>query len=309
MKVILAALLALVPCGTIAAGLVVEDATNPTAEEAPPAIYPTFGVHNPPQYSPCGPKSRDCLNRRTEGEPSDPLLPQQWVSDWTMYRVFNNWQDNPPPYTSPPSTLDPSDYATSSGWTAYDNTYQWDSYPDSGAMMEYYQDYCLPIFPIDNNFTCAFISLGLTAYFLTFDENRPEGMPECCLFSPVNHPPRRDFVKHLPFSEADTARIDGIQAYSLSFGGSSSEPPVLFGYAFNSAYETDSGLPRQQAYRHPYAFYFSGSDEPGKPPNAPIVQQSYTNFSARSPDPAVTWDLVGKMCTASPLPKCMLFPE
>lgn len=271
--------------------------------DAAPAIYPTFGVHNGPQYSPCPETALDCLNRRAEGAPSDPLYPQHWVSDWTMYRVFDGYEENPPPYNSPPARLTPEQYEVSSGTTYYDNTYKAADYPDSGAMMEFYEDRCLPIFPIDNHFTCAFISLGKTAYFLTYEQNRPEGMPACCLFSPENHPPRRDFVKHLPYSAADSARVDGIQAYALSTPGPGGAP-ILFGYAFESAYRTDPGLPDQEAYRHPFAFYFSGA--PTTPPDAPIVSQNYTNFSAIQPDPSETWDLVGQMCSA-PLPNCALF--
>lgn len=222
-----------------------------------------------------------------------------------MYRVFDGYQENPPPYTDPPRRLSPDQYEKSTGWTGYDSKYQAQSYPDSGAMIEYYEDRCLPIFPIDNHFTCAFVSLGKTAYFLTFEKDRPEDMPPCCLFSPENHPPRRDFVKHLPYSPNDSARIDGIQAYSLSTPGPPPEhTPILFGYAFENAYRTDPGIPDQEAYRHPFAFYFSGSSD--VPPDAPIVIQNYTDFSASQPDPVTSWDLIGKMCK-SDIPDCELF--
>lgn len=49
-------------------------------------------------------------------------------------------------------------------------------------MMEFYDKRCLPIFPMSNYFTCAFISLGDKAYFLTYAD-RPEKMPPCCRFS------------------------------------------------------------------------------------------------------------------------------
>ena len=300
MKTLIGLILALLPAAALASGLT---ATAPAPQEGGgPPVYPTFGVHNPPQHSPCGDAARDCLNRRTEGQPSDPLYPQQWVSDWTMYRVFDGYRENPPPYTSPPARLVPDQYEVSTGTTYYDSTYNWQVYPDSGAMMEFYRDRCLPIFPIDNRFTCAFVSLGMTAYFLTYPEDRPDGMPPCCLFSEVNHPPRRDFVKHLPYSAADSARVDGIQAYSLTTPGP--DGPILFGYAFNSAYSTDPDVPDQPAYRHPFAFYFSGST--ATPPDAPIVTQNYTNFSARTPDPATTWDFAAQQCRGS-IPNCALF--
>ena len=267
-------------------------------------VYPTFGVHNPPSYTKACTEP-DCLQRRGPGEPSDPLFPLQWVSDWTMYRVFDGYKENPPPYTSPPKNLEEGkQYAVTYGTTYYDSTY--DAGENGvGAMMEYYDKYCLPIFPIDSNYTCAFISLGNIAYFLTYEQDRPEGMPPCCRFSNLNHPPRRDFVKHLPYSRADSARVPGIQGYSLTTPGPGGVP-ILFGYAFESAYKTDADAPEAGAYRHPQSFYFSGSNE--DPPNAPIVSQNYSNFSARAPDPAKTWDLVGQQCTGD-IPWCHLFPE
>lgn len=292
--------LSLIALGTVgAAGL----SGTPYSESSTQIIYPTFGVHNAPQYSPCPPTAQDCLNRRAEDQPSDPLYPQHWVSDWVMYRVFDGYEENPPPYTSPPRRLTPDRYEISYGTTYYDSTYNAKNYPDSGAMMEFYRKRCLPIFPIDNHFTCAFISLGKTAYFLTYEHDRPKGMPPCCLFSPENHPPRRDFVKHLPYSPVDSSRIEGIQAYSLKTPGPGGVD-ILFGYAFESNYRTDDEFPHSEAYRHPYAFYFSGSNAPV--PNAPIVSQNYRNFLAKSPEPENTWDLVAKQC-AAPIPDCALF--
>ena len=40
-----------------------------------------------------------------------------------MYRVFRNYEANPPPYASPPAGLAPSDYEVSHGATYYDSTY------------------------------------------------------------------------------------------------------------------------------------------------------------------------------------------
>ncbi len=180
-----------------AAGLEIEDQPN----EAP--VYPTFGVHNPPEYTDaCA--APDCLVQRGPDAPSDPLLPLTWVSDWIMYRVFRGYEHHPPPYASPPEGLvEGEDYAVSHGTTYYNSTYRDEN--GTGAMMEFYRDHCLPIFPRDANYTCAFISLGNIAYFLSYEEDRPEGMPPCCRFSNLNHPPRRDFVKHLPWSAGRSA--------------------------------------------------------------------------------------------------------
>lgn len=278
-------------------GLAVED------QPAQDPVYPTFGVHNPPEYT-SGCAAPDCLVPRGPGAPSDPLLPLQWVSDWTMYRVFRNSEDHPPPYASPPDGLvEGEDYTVSTGTTYYDSTYS--DANGIGAMMEFYRDYCLPIFPIDAHYTCAFISLGNIAYFLTYEEDRPEGMPPCCRFSNVNHPPRRDFIKHLPWDAERSAQLPQIQAYSITTPGPDGTQ-ILFGYAFQSVWLADPDAPEAGEYRHPASFFFSGA--PTDPPNAPIVSQNYSNFSARAPDPAQTWDLVGQQCSGD-IPWCQLFPQ
>ena len=167
----------------------------------------------------------------------------------------------------------------------------------TGAMMEHYEKFCLPIFPMSNNYTCSFVSLGNKAYFLRYDD-RPPGTPQCCQFSLKNHPPRRDFIKHLPYSPVDSARVGGtLQAYSMTPGG------ILFGYAFYKDAEPDSYDKKAKPYRHPQSFYFAGY--PVDPPNAPIVSQNYTNFSMRRPDPAKTWGQVAKMCPAKPQWCCL----
>ncbi|HEX2255960.1 MAG TPA: hypothetical protein VHG92_04510 [Afifellaceae bacterium] len=289
------------PGAALGTGLVAGEVGPSATAEVEGPVYPTFGVHNPPKYTPdCA--APDCLVRRGPDAPSDPLLPLQWVSDWIMYRVFNRYEEVPPPYSSPPSGLtEDTDYAVTRGATYYDATYSDEN--GIGAMMEYYDGYCLPIFPIDSNFTCAFISLGNIAYFLTYERDRPADMPPCCRFSNLNHPPRRDFVKHLPYSAIDSARIPDVQAYSLTTPGPGGAP-ILFGYAFESKYRTDPDAPEAGAYRHPQSFYFSGS--PTSPPDAPIVSQNYVNFSARAPDPRETWELVHRQCVGE-IPWCDLF--
>ncbi len=108
------------------------------------------------------------------------------------------------------------------GTTYYDATYRDEN--GTGAMMEFYRDYCLPIFPRDANYTCAFISLANITYLFTFEEDRPEGMPPCCRFSNLNHPPRRDFVKHLPWSAERSAQLPDTQAYAITTPGPYGQP-------------------------------------------------------------------------------------
>jgi hypothetical protein len=256
-------------------------------------IYSTGGVHNDKD---CDPAS-NCLYQRKPGEPTDPRYPAWWSSDWITYRVFSNYDKFAPPYASPPEGLTPADYQVSNGWSAYDSTYVPRDGDGSGAMMEHYEKFCLPIFPMNNNYTCSFVSLGNKAYFLRYDD-RPPGTPQCCRFSPENHPPRRDFIKHLPYSSADSARVDGkVQAYSMTPGG------ILFGYAFYKDAQPDSYDSKAAPYRHPQSFYFAGY--PVDPPNAPIVSQNYTNFSMKRPNPAQTWDQVAKMCPVNPRWCCL----
>ncbi|AXK54104.1 hypothetical protein [Pseudomonas protegens] len=270
------------------------------AQKYPDNVYFNMGVHN---TKGCDALNNNCVIKRKAGEPTDPLYPATWVSDWTMYRVTANYEKNPPPYSSPPSTLQPADYTVSQGSSYYDNDYVPADGDGSGAMMEHYEKYCLPIFPIkDNNYTCSFVSLGNKAYFLTYPEDRPKDMPACCLFSPMNHPPRRDFIKHLPYSAARSQHLDGsVQAYALELKPGKGSPPILFGYAFYKQATSDG--PGQPAYQHPQSFYFSGDASVA---NAPIVSQNYRNWSNAKPDPAKTWDQVAKMCPVNP-PDCQLF--
>ena len=181
----------------------------------PKVVYPTYGVHNPPKYSPCA--CSDCLYQRGPGEPSDPLYPEYWTAKWTMYRVFNKYVEFPPPYDGPPpSALKAGvDYQVSYGTSYYDSTWRGPN-GEEGAMMEYYDEWSLPIFPMDNHFSSSFVSLGDKAYFITYDKDRPKGMPPICQFSDLNHPPHRDFIKHLPYSKGDSERLcKRIQGYSF----------------------------------------------------------------------------------------------
>jgi len=283
-------------------------------------VYPTYGVHNPPHYSPC--ECPDCIYTRGPGQPSDPTYPLYWSAKWTMYRVFNNYSANMPPYDGkPPEALKEGvDYQLSYGATYYDSTWRGPN-GEEGAMMEHYEEWSLPIFPMENHFTSSFISLGDNAYFLTYDQDRPKGMPPICLFSDLNHPPRRDFIKHLPYSVSDSQQLGGrVQGYSFWTSPDPKKPPIqvgaspdrtpegaiLFGYAFDSEWTPDAVDKSAAPYRHPNSFYFSGC--PAIPPNAPVVSQNYTEFAMIKPNPAETWDLVAKFSGGNPVPSlCDLF--
>jgi hypothetical protein len=118
-------------------------------------------------------------------------------------------------------------------------------------------------------------------------------MPPVCLFSKWNHPPRTDFIKHLPYSKGDSEQLGkGGQGYSFWISGATGGPvqtgaspdrtqeeAILFGYAFAPV----NGVVQ------PQSFYFSGY--PKSPANAPIVSQNYTNFAPTQPDSAKTWEV------------------
>ena len=279
-------------------------------------VYPTYGVHNPPGYSPC--TYPDCSYKRAPGEPTNPEYPAYWTSHWNMYRVFHDYAEYPPPYDGkPPLPLrDGVDYQTSQGATYYDST--WKGATGQGAMMEHYEKFCLPIFPIPNNFSCSFISLGNIAYFVTYEPDRPKSMPPVCLFSDLNHPPARDFIRHLPYSKGDSDRLGGkVQGYSFWVSAASGAPiqtgvspdqtgqgAILFGYAFWSTPAHDRAHPSDVPYRQPQSFYFSGYPLP--PADAPIVSQNYTDFAAIEPDPTQTWSQVSGLDPKT-LPQCQLF--
>lgn len=283
-------------------------------------VYSTRGVHNPAAYANCDPA--DCLVGRSEGEPSDPLYPVYWTASWDMYVVTEGFEKHSPPYNGAPPAG--TKYTTSKGWTYYDST--WKGGTGTGAMMEYYEKKCLPIFPIDNSFSCAFVSMGDRAFFVTYDD-RPSWMPKVCLFSPLNHPPRRNFIQHLPYAKVDSNNMPGkLQGYSVWLSqktGSvtqvgvapdrTAQGDIMFGYAFYSAYTPDATDKTAAPYRHPQSFYFSGfpgipNPPPGVPayPFAPIVSQHYTSFSMEKPDPAKTWNQVADAMVNNP-PPCQLF--
>jgi hypothetical protein len=296
-----------------------EQLKNAPSAATPPTspVYPTYGVHNPPEYSPCA--APDCLYGRGPGEPSDPILPLYWTAKWKMYRVYNQYAEYPPPYdcAPPPPLKEGVDYEVSNGASYYDSTWRGPN-GEQGAMMEFYEDRALPIFPGSNHYSCAFISLGDNAYFLTFKENRPASMVPVCLFSALNHPPTRDFIKHLPYSKGDSNQLGGrVQGYSFWTSPDGKQPPiqvgvspdrakdgaVLFGYAFQSEWTEESGGEEPPArYRLPHSFYFSGG--PQDPPNAPILSQNFYDFSITKPDSAKTWDLVAQFTEGKPIPVC-----
>jgi hypothetical protein len=306
---------------TVCAVILLCNAATPSAgrDSAIPAdVYATYGVHNDAYAKDCA--FPNCTYERGKDEPANPEYPPYWTSRWTMYRVFNKYQKFPPPYDRkpPPGLTAGTDYQTSWGTTYYDST--WSGPSGRGAMEENYDQFCLPIFPFPNNYSCSFISLGAIAFFVTYDD-RPSWMPPVCLFSPSNHPPERDFIKHLPYARQDGERLDG-KVYGYSFWvGTNGKPiqtgvspdrtadqAIMFGYAFDAAPTPDRVNKTVAAYRHPQSFYFSGVPYmPQLPlPNAPIVSQNYTDFAMVKPDPATTWSKVSGLDPKT-LPQCQLF--
>lgn len=287
-------------------------------DAAPDNVYATYGVHNDTHGEDC--RVPNCLYERKNGEPSNPLYPPYWTSHWVMYRVFNHYDKYPPPYDGkPPAPLrEGTDYQVSWGVSYYDST--WTGSQGAGAMEEHYDKFCIPIFPFPNNYSCSFISLGDRAFFITYAD-RPSWMPPVCLFSPHNHPPERDFIKHLPYAGSDGARLNGlVNGYSFwinvdgkpfQTGASpdqTSHHGILFGYAFYATPTPDLVDKSVAPYPHPHSFYFSGVPYLSQVPlpNAPIVSQNYTDFAMLKPDPQKTWDKVLHMDTKG-LPECQLF--
>jgi hypothetical protein len=79
----------------------------------------------------------------------------------------------------------------------------------------------------------------------------------------------------------------------------------MFGYGYDSAWKKDDFDPDHAPCRHPSSFCFSGCPFlPAKPDQlfAPMVSQNQTEFIAKRPDPAETWDLVNKFAQGKPFP-------
>jgi hypothetical protein len=50
-------------------------------------------------------------------------------------------------------------------------------------------------------------------------------MPPVCLLSPLNHPPRTDFISHLPYRPDESARLNNrVQGYSFWVDAASGKP-------------------------------------------------------------------------------------
>jgi hypothetical protein len=292
------------------------------AESAPSTlpdnVYSTWGVHNEAHADDCG--AAHCVYLRESGEPNNPLYPPYWTSHWVMYRVFKRYDRYPPPYDGkPPFPLEEgADFQSSWGVTYYDTT--WRGPQGVGAMEEHYEQFCIPIFPFSNHYSCSIISLGDTAFFVAASD-RPSWMPPVCLFSPHNHLPEREFIKHLPYARGDGARLNGlVNGYSFWIGadgkpyqiGVSPDQTVnhgiLFGYAFYARPSPDRVNKLAEPYAHPQSFYFSGVPYSAETPlpNAPIVSQNYTDFAMVKPDPRLTWNTVAHLDPKS-LPACQLF--
>jgi hypothetical protein len=152
-------------------------------------------------------------------DPTNPTFPTYWTSKWAMYRVFNNYVNNSPPYDGkPPAALvEGQDYELSYGASYYDSA--WQGMSGKGAMMEHYEKRCLPIFPMANQYTCSFISLGKTAFFVTYPEDRPKDMPPRCRFDPPNAPivsqNYTDFAMVKPDAAKTWAQVSGLDPATL----------------------------------------------------------------------------------------------
>ncbi|HEX2254989.1 MAG TPA: hypothetical protein VHQ65_17115 [Thermoanaerobaculia bacterium] len=279
---------------------------NPADPLAATHVYLSNGVHND---CGCDPPAQ-CDFSGEPGRPPDPLYPEHWTAEWTLYQVFEHYQVFPPPYTNPPENLTQSDYRVSRGSSYYDASYVPTDGDGIGAMMEFYgYDQCLPIFPLRNDYTCAFVSLGNKAYFLNYGKvavgpaengaRPPQGAkPSCCRFSDFNHPPRRDFIKHVPYSPEDSTHLGGtIQAYAYE-----PAPGLLFAYAFYKD-RTVTDPRTGETFQLPQSFYFSG--QPTDPPDAPIVSQNYESFRIEKPG-AEIWAIAREACTPEP-EWCCLF--
>ncbi|KAH8868410.1 hypothetical protein EWB00_007642 [Schistosoma japonicum] len=117
--------------------------------------------------------------------PSPPLLPKRFYTEFTIYYTPRDDDQMPlPPWSQiiPPQLP----YAVGRGMTWYAN--------DLNIAIEYYEDYCVPIFEPASYFPCIMFNYNHTAYLIAPIDS---GYGPCCVYRKPFEIPPRNFMNQL----------------------------------------------------------------------------------------------------------------
>jgi len=228
----------------------------------------TIGAHNQAVGT--------CPNMQQPSAPGPrPLRTHTWapsfVVDWEF--VFVHREDDAPPYLPHPRTP----FNITRGRT-------WYSTSGSALMRESYETYCIPVFAegvmaMRNDFACDFINVDNASFVITH-EDRPIGVPPCCIIGEPFHPPPRNFHTRMP--RHWRSKVGDVQ---VDWGAVWDKEAGIFAYGFEG-----------KSVDVPFAFYMKGV-----PWMAAWMWQRFQNFERVEPDPAV-WELPKTCEIARPCP-------
>lgn len=243
----------------------------------------TVGAHGLwPQDGPC-PNMAQPSPPPSPGIPAHDInhtWPEQFSVQWKFYFVPDD--SDTPPYTPDPKT--PFNVTTGSTFYYHNATL------GLSNMREVYEQYCIPVFgdpssPMGaaNNYSCEFLNVGATnTSFVVLHDDRPAGLPECCIIGKPFHPPPPTFAAALPVKWSEVVMgtvVDWNAVYDNEAG--------IFAYGF-----TGTG----PAAGTPFAFYMKGV-----PWIANWMWQIFSDFQPVVP-PETTWEVPSACATATRCP-------
>lgn len=194
-----------------------------------------------------------------------PSWPEHFQTKWTIYDVPHEqpW----PPYSAEPATP----YAAGSGATYYD----W----AKRAIIEVYNDFCVPIFVNGSNWPCRFLNVDNVAYLIS--PSKLSGFPDCCVFGKPWSPPEPTFLDAPGIFLNQTSKLGGAPVDWYEMPGSADEG-APFGYGF---FKTET-----QGWRTPAGFYFRAVQG--------WTQQNFYDFEVKVPD--AHWFDLPPQCKSAP---------
>ncbi|KYQ96748.1 hypothetical protein DLAC_04047 [Tieghemostelium lacteum] len=203
------------------------------------------------------------------GQSVSPLWPKYFTAQWNLQYTTSS---NEPPYGNYP----PAPYKVGRGLTFYDSTVE--------SMLEVYLDFCVPIFMNGSDWTCNFLNVNGISYLISDDPNRPDYVPDCCVFGDPWYPPQPNFLETSGAVQNVTSVIDcePVEYWTIYLQDSGN-----FGYGFFANGTTDG-------WSQPASFYFAA---------APLgwTIQNFFDFQVNQPIES-TWTIPDSCSTAVSCP-------